>query len=148
MGALTPPTGAEVYLDANSIIYSVERVAPYLALLQPLWDGARAGSWRICTSELSLLETLVGPLRSGDALLEADYRRLLLGSVDIRLAAVTLPIMEQGARLRAATSLRTPDAIHAATAIVEGCALFVTNDVAFRRVPGLNVRVLRDLLSP
>ena len=65
MGPLMLPVGAEVYLDANCIIYSVERVLPYLPLLQPIWDGARAGSWRICTSELSLLETLVGPPRPG-----------------------------------------------------------------------------------
>lgn len=148
MGPLTPPTGTEVYLDANCLIYSVERVVPYHALLQPIWDGARDGSWRICTSELSLLETLVGPLRSGDAQLEAEYEHLLLGAVDVRLVPITLPILRQGAHLRVATNLRTPDAIHASTALTEVCARFVTNDVAFRRVPGLSVTVLRDLLTP
>jgi predicted nucleic acid-binding protein len=148
MGPLTPPAGTEVYLDANCIIYSVERVPSYQALLQPAWDGARVGSWRICASELSLLETLVGPLRTGDSTLEADYRRLLLGSIDVRLIPISLPILEQGARLRVTTNLRTPDAIHAATALIEGCALFVTNDAGFRRVGGLSVRVLHDLLTP
>lgn len=148
MGSVTPLAGGEVYLDANCIIYSVERIAPYQALLQPLWDGARADSWRICTSELSLLETLVTPLRAGDVLLENDYRRLLMGAADMRLIAIAPKILEHGARLRAVTRLRTPDAIHAATALHEGCSLFVTNDVAFRHVPGLPVVVLRDLIAP
>lgn len=149
MGPLTPPAGAEVYLDANAIIYSVERIAPYRALMQPLWDGSRAGAWRICTSELALLETLVGPLRTGNVSLEDDYRHLLLRSLDLRLAPITLAVLERAARLRATTpSLKTPDAIHAATALVEGCALFVTNDAAFSHVPGLNVRLLRDLMAP
>ncbi|MGH2485543.1 MAG: type II toxin-antitoxin system VapC family toxin [Ktedonobacterales bacterium] len=132
-------------MDANCIIYSVERVAPYQALLQPLWDGARAGVWRICTSELSILETLVTPIRAGDLPLENDYRRLLTGSSDMRLVAITRAILDDGARLRAATRLRTPDAIHAATALREGCSLFVTNDAGLHHAPGLNVVVLRDL---
>jgi predicted nucleic acid-binding protein len=57
-------------------------------------------------------------------------------------------VIERAAALRAATSLKTPDAIHAATALIEECTLLVTNDALFRRVPGLNVTVLRDLLPP
>ena len=38
------------------------------------------------------------------------------------------------------------DARHAATAIQAECALFITNDADFRRVPGLPVVVLDDLL--
>lgn len=57
-------------------------------------------------------------------------------------------MLERAAALRAATNLKTPDAIHATTVLIEGCKLFVTNDALFRRVPGLNVTVLRDLLPP
>ena len=42
--------------------------------------------------------------------------------------------------------LKTPDAIHAATALLAGCALFVTNDRGFKRVPGLRLAVLDDVL--
>ena len=41
MGSLTLPTGGLVYLDANGLIYSVERVEPYRALLEPLWQAAQ-----------------------------------------------------------------------------------------------------------
>lgn len=52
-------------------------------------------------------------------------------------------------RLRATPpGLRTPDAIHASTAIKSACALFLTNDPAFRRVPNLTVTFLSDLLTP
>jgi predicted nucleic acid-binding protein len=44
----------------------------------------------------------------------------------MRLLPITRPILLEAARLRAATKLKTPDAIHAATAMDAGCALFVT----------------------
>jgi predicted nucleic acid-binding protein len=56
--------------------------------------------------------------------------------------------LREAARLRATISgLKTPDAIHAATALQHGCALFVSNDVGFRRVPGLSLAILDDVLA-
>ena len=58
-------------------------------------------------------------------------------------------VLRRAAQLRATiTRLRTPDAVHAATALEVGAALFVTNDYDFRGVPGLPVTVLQDLLPP
>jgi predicted nucleic acid-binding protein len=145
MGPLAPPAGSAVYIDTNSIIYSVERLEPYAGLLIPIWDGARAGTFKLLTSKLSLLETLVGPIKSGDLPLEESYRRLLRRTSDLRLVNVTVPVLECAARLRAQTTLKMPDAIHAASALVNRCALFITNDRDFRCVPGLSVVVLCDL---
>jgi predicted nucleic acid-binding protein len=65
------------------------------------------------------------------------------------VGTLTIPInrqiLETAAQLRASTHLKTPDAIHAATALESGCTLFVTNDPAFKRVPNLAVMVLSDL---
>jgi predicted nucleic acid-binding protein len=66
----------------------------------------------------------------------------------MRLLPITQPILRQAAQLRATTKLRTPDALHAATALDAGCALFVTNDVGFRGVTGLPLVILDDLLIP
>ena len=37
MGPLILPTEGAIYVDANVIIYSVERVEPYRDLLAPMW---------------------------------------------------------------------------------------------------------------
>jgi predicted nucleic acid-binding protein len=58
---------------------------------------------------------------------------------------ITQTELEKAASLRATTDLKTPDAIHAATAVLKGCVLFVTNDIAFRRVPGLAVTILSEI---
>jgi predicted nucleic acid-binding protein len=57
-------------------------------------------------------------------------------------------VLREAARLRATIAgLRAPDAIHAATALLSGCALFVTNDAGFKRVPGLPLVVLDDVIA-
>jgi predicted nucleic acid-binding protein len=53
----------------------------------------------------------------------------------------TNTVIYQAARIRA-LSLKTPDALHAATGLVGQCSLFVTNDPIFQRVPKLPVAIL------
>ena len=76
MGSLTLPDNGPVYLDTNCFIYSVERAEPYRELLEPVWRQARAGAFVIVSSEIIVLETLVKPLREGDAVVESLFRSL------------------------------------------------------------------------
>jgi predicted nucleic acid-binding protein len=147
LGALSLPASGLVYLDANPIIYTVEKHPLYGPLLQPLWRAVQAKTIEVVSSELALLETLVGPLKSGNTTLERDYEQALLGT-DMRLLPITQAILREAARLRATTKLRTPDALHAATARQAGCVLFVTNDAGFRGLASLPLVILDDLLIP
>jgi predicted nucleic acid-binding protein len=146
VGALTLPTAGAVYVDANAVIYAVERIEPYSALLSPLWLAAQAGQLQIITGEITWLEALTRPLIDQNAALEALFRAFLTAS-EVRLIPATLPLWEQAARLRA-FGIRTPDALHAASALTAGCALFVTNDPVFHRVPGLPVALLSEAVGP
>jgi predicted nucleic acid-binding protein len=147
VGALSLPASGLVYLDANPIIYTVEKHPVYGPLLQPLWQAAQAKTIEVVSSELALMETLVGPLKSGNVTLQRDYEQALLGT-DMRLLPITQAILRDAAGLRATTRLKTPDALHAATARQAGCVLFVTNDAAFRGLVGLPLVILDDLLTP
>ena len=139
-----PETGS-LYLDACAFIYSVERLEPYRTLLEPVWRQAEAGTLGLVTSELTLAEVLVRPLRDDDYALVNIYYELF-ASPEILLIPTTRLIWEETARLRALTNIRTPDAVHATTALQEGCSAFVTNDTVFRRLQSIDVIVLRDLL--
>jgi predicted nucleic acid-binding protein len=147
MGALTLPASGLVYVDTMTLIYTVERYPAYLPLVEPLWQSTQTGTIEIVSSELTLMEVLVGPLKSGNAALEQAFEQSLLGT-NMRLLPLTQVILREAARLRATTKLKTPDALHAATAQLAGCALFVTNDVGFRNVTNLPVVILDDLRTP
>lgn len=145
MGTLALPASGLVYVDANAVIYAIERIEPYRTLLEPLWQAAHSGTVSVITSELTWLETLTKPLRDQDVQLAALFRAFLTAQ-EVSLLPATLPLWEQAARLRG-LGLKTPDALHAATALAHQCALFVTNDPIFRRVPNLPVVVLAEVLS-
>lgn len=146
MGKLNLPASGDLYIDSNSLIYSVQQHPKYASVLVPVWQAQRFGR-HIVSSELTTMETLILPLRMGDSALANDYRRLFQQQI-VGLLPITQDILSEAARLRAVVpSLKTPDAIHAATAILHGCALFVTNDMGFKRVPNLPLAFLDDVIA-
>ena len=145
MGQLTFPNGSRVYLDTAPIIYSVEQSTDYWGLLRGLWNSVEARDVEVVTSELSLLETLVHPFRKNDAELISAYETLLTDS-DVHLVPITMAILRAAISFRAEQNLKTPDAIHAATAALSNCDYLVSNDTDFSRVTTLNVIILSDLI--
>jgi predicted nucleic acid-binding protein len=142
-----PPHGGVVFVDSNILIYSVEQVVAYSGVLRPLWESTRNGELTVRASALVMAEVLPIPLRKGDAALVAAFHDVFR-SGEVERLPVDDPVLHRAAELRAAHNLRTPDAIHAATALLAPtCDLFLTNDDAFRRVPNLPVTLLRDVLA-
>ena len=146
MGQLNIPANSIVYVDTAIIIYSMERFPNYFPLLEPMWRQSQTSEIQVITSELTLLETLVMPLRNGNTGLIDCYERMLLSS-EISLISINQTILKQAANLRSTTNLKTPDAIHAATAINQNCKIFLTNDAGLRNIPLPSVIVLKDLLD-
>ncbi len=145
MGQLIVPSSGVIYIDTPVVIYSVEWNPEYYSLLQPLWLKFQTGEIQIISSELILMEALVLPLRNNDTFLLNAYEELLL-SENMQLVSISQPVLRQAANLRATTNLKTPDAIHAATALSVNCNQFITNDKGFRNVPSLPVTILSEVL--
>lgn len=145
MGQLSFPPLAKVYLDTAPIIYSVEKHADYWQILISLWNALKASEIEVFTSQLTLLETLVQPIRQNNLSLVSAYESLLT-KTDIKLEPISLDVLRRAADLRAAQNLKTPDAVHASTAIAANCAYFVTNDDGFKRLSNFKVVILSDLI--
>jgi predicted nucleic acid-binding protein len=145
MGSLILPASGIVYIDTAPVIYTVERHSDYESLLLPLWSALDGNAIAVITSELTLLETLVKPLRDGNQALVDDYEKLLTAT-GISLQAITADILRGAAGIRSTTNIKTPDAIHAATALSAGCVQFITNDSDYRKLSSLPVVVLKELV--
>ena len=142
MGRLTLPPSGIVYADANIALYTINGHP----VCVPLWQTAQQGSISVVSSELTLLEILVTPIRLNDPV-KLTSTLNFWNRPSASLLPITQDILREAARLRALFNLKTPDALHAATAILHGCALFVTNDPHFRRVPNLPLVILDDVLA-
>ena len=77
MGQLIFPPSSKVYLDTSPVIYSVEKHADYWRILISLWQSLKSGEIEVVTSELTLLETLVQPIRQNNQILISANETLL-----------------------------------------------------------------------
>lgn len=130
---------SRVCFDSMSVIYFVEANPRYVSLVRPIFQRVSSGQLTGVASTVTLLEVLVQPLRLGNALLAENYRRFLSASGNFEMHPVTEAIAETAADLRARWSLRTADAMVAATAIQSDCQALVTNDERLLRVSDLQV---------
>jgi predicted nucleic acid-binding protein len=134
----TAPTafgrGATVYLDTNPIIYLTEGNPAFKAQIASLFEALDAADARLVTSELTLAEVLVRPLREQDTALVEAYERLF--DTLLQAQPVSREVLLLSAQLRAETrTLRTPDAIHVATAALVQASHFVSGDAGIRTLP-------------
>ncbi len=136
---------AKVYLDTSPIIYSVEKHTDYWQILTTLWQSLKSQEIEVFTSELTLLETLVQPIKQNNQTLISAYESLLT-TTEINLLPISLDILRESANFRATQNLKTPDAIHAATAFSANCEYLITNDDGFKRVSNINVIILREVI--
>jgi predicted nucleic acid-binding protein len=131
-----------VYLDACTIIYLVEGTPAFqaaaAAFVAPYQSDPSA---RLVTSRLSRMECRVKPLREGKATLLAVYESFF-SARRMQFAEVSPAVVERATELRARYQVRTPDALHLATAIESGAVAFLTGDVALKRCTELNVQVI------
>jgi predicted nucleic acid-binding protein len=131
--------GATVYFDTNPLIYLTEANPALKARIGQLLTQLEAASAHYITSELALTEVLVHPLRHKNTPLVEAYARLFDSLVK------PLPISRQvlilTAQLRAdRPSLKTPDAIHIATATLAKADAFVSGDAGIGPLPALMQR--------
>lgn len=132
-------------LDSAPLIYYIEEEPRYLPLLAPIIDAIDEGKITCYASTIALLEVLVKPLRERNEALAREYHEILLHS-RLRLVAVNATIAQEAARLRAQYRLKTPDALHIATALVQKVDVLLTNEPGWKRVKEVSIVVLEELI--
>ena len=133
-----------VGVDTAIFIYWIEEDPRFMPLVEPLFEEVAAGTREMVTSALTLLELLVVPYRAGNADLAQRYEEPLTNSRGIAVIDLSRDQLRIAAQLRAATGVKTPDALQLAAATSAGCTAFLTNDRSIPAIRGLRVLQLGD----
>lgn len=133
------------YLDANAIIRFIESEDDGLL---HLFKQAAASVIRLVTSEFTLAEVLVVPLKAGNKQLVRIYEDLMTEGALLDVRPVGRDVLRRSADIRANLGNKGPDAIHVATALAADCAYFVSSDRRLK-LPGSMTQIpidrVRDL---
>src|SRR5271169_1387773 len=141
MGWVEDLYGTVIGLDTAPFIYYTELRTGYADLLFPFFEAVGQGKITIVTSIVTLVETLVLPVRKGDAKLANQYRNMLFNTDNVSTIMLSQEIAEEAAELRALHNFRGLDAIQLATAINAQASFFLTNDRQLQRASAIPVLV-------
>lgn len=129
----------KIYLDSCIVIYLVERHPVFAPLIQKAL--VNAGDVTLSISPLVRLEVLVKPRRDIDSLLQERYQRFLAEQCILEMPEA---VFDLALSLRVEHKLKTPDALHLATAQQHNCKAFWTNDNRLAKVSTLAVNLLSN----
>lgn len=125
-----------LYWDANSFIRMVEDDDPVARLLGRLFARRIDGDVAVVTSELTLAELLVVPLREADDVVVRTYRTLFEPEGGIEVISVDRQVLVAAAQIRATNgATKLPDAIHIATCEMTLCTHLISGDAGLPARP-------------
>jgi predicted nucleic acid-binding protein len=133
--------------DTMIFIYHFEDHPLFAPLTEPLFEAIDRGDLSAEVSVLLAGEVLTGAKKAVDNEMLLRYRHILGEFPNLTLHDADMRVMEKMSDLRAAHGLKTPDAIHVATALLNSAQAFVTNDTRLKRVNELDVLVLEDYVE-
>ena len=134
--------GSSIYLDSCLAIFLVEENTSFVNKLENALAANSDATF--CISPLTEMECLIMPLRQQNKLLITKFENWFR---TIELLPMESEAFRNAAQLRAdVSSLKTPDALHLATALHHNCDEFWTNDNRLKSVaPSLVKNVLNAL---
>jgi predicted nucleic acid-binding protein len=126
-----------IYLDTCIVIYLVERHPDYFLTLKSLLAGIVAPA----ISPLVEMEALIHPLRNKDSRLIEAYQSFFDCCTMLDMPK---EVYRQAAIIRAEHPIKTPDALHLATANWHECLSLWTND---ERLARFTPSIARNIMS-
>ncbi|AYL97445.1 type II toxin-antitoxin system VapC family toxin [Mucilaginibacter celer] len=134
-----------IFLDTAPLIYFIEGHSTYQDKLLECFSANDNGEFIFITSSITLLEVLVKPMKEKKSKLVSQYKNILLNADGIQIFEISNEIAEKAAQLRSQYSLRTPDALQIAIALIHGADYFFTNDHRLSTITEIDIVTLLDL---
>jgi predicted nucleic acid-binding protein len=135
-----------VAFDTSVFIYHLQANPKYVGLTQAIFSWLEGSGSSGITSTITMMELLVQPYRNQLNQQAGEFYGLLSTYPNLDWVAPSLEVADLGARLRAQHGLKTPDALHAATAVHGHAGAMLTNDPVFRRLKDFETVLLDEFL--
>ena len=135
-----------VYFDTNIFIYAIDGHEEYSELLQAIFAYISNNKILVITSELTLAECLVKPMKDGNHEAVKQFSNHIKTNEFLKVKSVSRKILISSADARNKLGLKLPDAIHMATAIEQKCKTFITNDQKLKAPENMERIYIKDLL--
>lgn len=132
------------FFDASALIYLIEGNGPFAGKVRRELAAVakKHPDLGAAVSRLTWLECRVGPMKANDSVTLAAYDAFF-ARPDLSWVELTRDVVELAAAIRVKNGLRTPDALQAASCLqLSADHVFLSGDKAFKRVGGLNVKLL------
>jgi uncharacterized protein len=132
------------FFDASALIYLIEARPPFAGKVRREMTAVakKHPGLGVAVSRLTWLECRVAPMKANDNATLTSFDAFF-ARPDLTWVELTRDVVELAAAIRAKHGLRTADALQAASCLQLGADhVFLSGDSAFKRVGGLNVKVL------
>ncbi|MEM8994709.1 MAG: PIN domain-containing protein [Acidobacteriota bacterium] len=136
-----------IAVDTMLFVYLFEQSPEFGQAARRVFLAAEEGLCRLVASHLAPMEVLVKPKKVGATELCRRYRHFFDGFPHLELVPVDQGVAEIASDLRASSRLRTPDAIHVATAISAKADLFVTEDQRVKAPGDFRIGSTREAIA-
>ena len=133
-----------LFFDASALIYLVEGAEPFASRVRSALVQLSAAhpNMGAAVSRLSWMECRVRPARNNELATLAKFDAFF-ARADLVWVELGKNVVELATAIRVRYGLRTPDALQAASCLQLGARhVFLTGDVAFKKVAGLNTKTL------
>ena len=117
-----------VLLDTMVFSYYLANHPRYVDLAGAVLDAIETGQVAGLTTTVTVAKVLTVPAQAGDPNALLDYELYLTHFPNLEIMPLDMDVARETARVRAATGLRTPDAVQVAAAQLAGADAIVTND--------------------
>jgi len=138
-----------VSIDSSFFIYHLENIKPYNELTSIAIKRISSGELFCNISTLVISELFVRPFKEKNFKNVGLFEEFIRTFPNSRICDFDFDIAKLSAKIRAQSSLRTPDAILLATAIISGSDVFITNDLNLKKFSDdkLQILVMEDYIK-
>lgn len=131
-----------VGIDSVLFIYIFEKDHALAKKAKLILKNIEVGNLNGIFSSIGLIEVLTGPKKMGNQNLAFQYKTLISNIPNLTIIGINESIVELASDLRAKYGIKTPDAIHIATAIDAKADKFITNDKKLKKIKEIKIELL------